>query len=375
MKILVFSWRGPGHPLAGGAEQVDHEHHKGWIAAGHDVTLFTSSFPGAKAEEVVDSVKIMRLGNQYIVFVYAFFWYVFGKHDEFDLVVDEFHGWPFFTPLYVRKPKLAVIQEVTKEVWLKYPLPYGLQYLVGPLGYLLEPLFFLPYRNIKFMIGSESAKEELAKFGITKKNIVVVPHGVLLDIPKNLPHRESKKTIVFLGALAKDKGIEDAIATFGLLARRGDFQFWVIGKGDKDYVKFLRKLAQNEGIEKRTTFFGYVSDRKKFELLSKTWVMINPSIREGWGLVNIEANAVATPIVAYNSPGLVDSVCDGESGIIIERNDPEHLADAVANLLESKDKYKKLSKGALNWSRSFSWKKSIQHSLTLINRIARVSTV
>jgi len=48
MNILVFSWRDPKHPLAGGAEQVMHEHMKGWVGAGHKVTLFTSHFSGGR---------------------------------------------------------------------------------------------------------------------------------------------------------------------------------------------------------------------------------------------------------------------------------------------------------------------------------------
>src|SRR5258708_25820736 len=110
MNILVFSWRDPMHPLAGGAEQVDHEHHKGWIEAGHKVTLFSSMFKGAKKEQEIDGVKIIRKGNQYTAFISAFFWYMFLDQVKFDFVVDEFHGWPFFTPLYIRKPKIAVIQ-------------------------------------------------------------------------------------------------------------------------------------------------------------------------------------------------------------------------------------------------------------------------
>src|SRR5438105_1714009 len=98
-RILVLSWRDPRHPLAGGAEQVMHEHMKGWIAAGHTVTFFSSRFIGAKSEEDLDGVKIIRKGSQYLTcHIAAFFWYLFGKHEEFDLVVDEFHGWPFFTP-------------------------------------------------------------------------------------------------------------------------------------------------------------------------------------------------------------------------------------------------------------------------------------
>lgn len=370
MNILVMSWRDPKHPLAGGAEQVDHEHHKGWIAAGHCVTLFSSRFPGSKQTESLDGIRIIRYGSQYLTcHMAAFFWYLFFKNESFDLVIDEFHGWPFFTPLYVRKPKMAVIQEVTREVWFKYPLPYGLQFGFGTIGYLLEPLFFLPYKNIKFMIGSVSAKEELSKFGIDKKNIIVVPHGVILDIPKKLPEKESKKTVIFLGALARDKGIEDAIKTFGILEKEkpGAWRFWIVGKGDEVYLKFLKRLADENKIN--SEFFGFVSQKEKFNLLAKAYLMINPSIREGWGLVNIEANACSTPVVAYNSPGLTDSIKDGVSGIIVSKNTPEELAYWVEKLIEDKAKYKKLQDGAIKWSKNFSWNKSRKMSLDLIESL------
>lgn len=370
MNILVLSWRGPKHPLEGGAEQVDHEHHKGWIAAGHNVTLFTSTFKGAKNEEIIDGVKIIRSGYQYTVFINAFFWYLFGKREKFDFIVDEFHGWPFFTPLYIKKPKMAVIQEVTREVWFKYPLPYGLQFIFGTIGYLLEPLFFLPYKNVNFMIGSESAKKEVNKFGIPNKNIIVVPHGVILDLPAKAPLKNKKKTIVFLGALAKDKGIEDAIKTFGILNKKGDFNFYVIGKSDPKYLKYLKHLAKDLNLKNKITFFGFVSQKDKFMLLYKSHLMINPSIREGWGLVNIEANACSVPVIAYNSPGLTDSIRDGQNGIICKTNSPQELAEEVNKLLEDKKRYKTLQNRAFKWSQEFTWENSKKLSLALIKRIS-----
>ena len=83
MNILVFSWRDLKHPLAGGAEQVMHEHMKSWVAAGHKVTLFSSYFSGAKREEVVDGVETLRKGCQLGgVHIAAFFWYVFKNHKK-----------------------------------------------------------------------------------------------------------------------------------------------------------------------------------------------------------------------------------------------------------------------------------------------------
>lgn len=372
MNILVFSWRDPKHPLAGGAEQVMHEHMKGWIAAGHSVTFFSSNPVDSKKEEVLDAIKIIRRGSQYLtVHIAAFFWYLFTPHDKFDLVVDEFHGWPFFTPVYVRARKLAVIQEITRKVWFRYPLPYRLNLLFGAVGYLIEPLFFLFYKKVPFMTGSESAKDELQTMGVPKQNITVVPHGVIVKELAKKPVKEKIPTVIFLGALASDKGIEDAIKTFGILNKMDKYQFWVVGKGDEKYVIYLKKLAKQVGLGKNITFWGFVSQEEKFKLLARAHIMINPSIREGWGLVNIEANAMATPVIAYNSPGLVDSVLDGKSGIICKENSPQQLADEVHKLLSLKQKYEKLQKQAVWWSKQFTWEKSHKASLDLLNKICK----
>lgn len=372
MNILVLSWRGPKHPLAGGAEQVMHEHMKAWVEAGHKVVFFTSHPKGSRSQEEIDGIRIIRRGSQYLlVHFYAFLWYVFGKHSKFDVVVDEFHGWPFFTPLYSRAPKLAVIQELTKEVWFRYPLPFGLKYIFGPLGYLLEPLFFLPYRKVKFMTGSESAKRELSSVGILQKNIVVVPHGVIINAAKKMPAKEKTQTVIYLGALASDKGIEDAIKTFALINRSGNFKFWIVGKGDDAYLSKLKTLVKKLKLENKVTFWGFVSQKKKYELLARAHLMVNPSIREGWGLVNIEANAMGVPVVAYNSKGLIDSVRDGVTGIICKQNTPQHLAKEVTNLLKDAPKYKGLSDNAVKWSKEFTWKKSAKKSLDLIESLQK----
>lgn len=372
MRILVFSWRDPKHPLAGGAEQVMHEHMKGWRAAGHKVTLFSSKPKGLGKEEVLDGVKIIREGLEYLGVQIAGFLFYLKNKDKFDFVVDQFHGIPFFTPLYVRKPKLAVIQEVAREVWFLNPLPWPLNWAVGVAGYFGEPFVFLLYRRTPFMVGSESAKSDISRLGIPRNNVTVVPHGVIVKKPSRLPKKEKIPTILYLGALTRDKGIEDAIKTFSILAAYGNFQFWIIGKAETvSYFNRVKRLVAELKLKEKVKFWGFVSDEKKFKLLAKAHVLINPSVREGWGLVNIEANAVGTPVVAYKSPGLVDSVKDGESGIICKMNTPEELAYEVLSLLKDKEKYEKLIVTAKRWSSNFSWDKSKKLSLDLIEKVVR----
>ena len=130
----------------------------------------------------------------------------------------------------------------------------------------------------------------------------------------------------------------------------------------------MQILCSQLGIEKYVKFWGYVTDRKKFELLSRAHILISPSIREGWGLTVIEAAAVGTPTVAYNVPGLKDSIRNGETGILCKQH-PENLAKKTLDLLLNEKKYIKICHNAKQWSKKFSWEKSGGISLKLLEKI------
>lgn len=371
MNILIFSWRGPGHPHAGGAEKATHEYAKGWVAAGHSVTLFTSEYPGCKSKEIMDGVIIKRDGFQILeVHLKAFLWYISKRHEEFDLVIDQFHGIPFFTPLFVKTKKLAFIHEVTKEVWALNPLPKPLNLIPTIFGTIFEPLIFkLFYNNIPFLTGSNSTKKDLIAWGIQEKNITIVEYG--LDKPKikKIPPKEKINTLIFLGALAKDKGIEEVLDIFTKInAKTQGFQFWVVGKGEEEYAKFLKLKAKRLGLEKNIRFWGYVDEIRKYQLLAKAHLLINPSYREGWSLVVMEAASVGTPTVGYDVPGLRDSVVNNKTGILSSK-EPDSLVIKVLELINNPNKYRTFSKNCLNWSRQFSWIKSANKSLKLIKKI------
>lgn len=371
MNILIFSWRGPGHLNAGGAEISTHEHAKGWVRSGHRVTLFTSSFLGGKKKKIIDGVNIIRDGRQVFgVQWQAIKWYLFGDHPKYELVVDQFHGIPFFTPLFVRVKKLAFIHEVTKEVWMSNIWPNPFFQILAILGMFLEPFIFrIFYRNIPFMTVSESTKKDLISWGIASKNITVIHNGINTPTFKSLPAKEGRKILIFLGSLSKDKGIEDALRIFSIFDKSNfDLQFWIVGRGTPSYSKSLKQKTKQLGIDGKVKFWGYVSEDKKFELLAQAHLLINPSIREGWGLVVIEAAAVGTPTVGYNVPGLKDSIVNGKTGILSPPN-PESCAKEILSLLNNKEYYQILRRNCLKWSKRFRWEKSVKQSLGLIKKI------
>lgn len=374
MNILIFSWRGPKHPHAGGAEIATHEYAKGWVRAGHSVTLFTSEYPGCKKTEVIDGIEIKRCGSQIVeVHLQAFKWYTLANHPKYDLVIDQFHGIPFFTPLYIREKKLAFIHEVTKEIWYLNPLPRPFNLIPAIIWVFLEPYIFkFFYRKIQFLTGSNSTKKDLVEWGIPEGNITIVPYGLEKCPLKKIPAREKKTTLIFLGALAKDKGVEEALQVFSQInIQKQGCEFWIVGKGEEMYTKFLNSKAKELGLENNIKFWGYVGGYKKYQLLAKAHLLINPSFREGWSLVVMEAAIVGTPTVGYDVPGLRDSIVNNKTGVLSPKN-PEDLAEKVLELMNDSKKYATFRKNCLDRSKKFSWRKSVRLSLKLVENLVEI---
>jgi glycosyltransferase involved in cell wall biosynthesis len=80
-----------------------------------------------------------------------------------------------------------------------------------------------------------------------------------------------------------------------------------------------------------------------------------PAIREGWALVVTESNAMGTPVVAYNVPGLRDSVRHNETGVLVEDNSPAGLASSAIHLLGDRSRLERYSSTCLLYSKQFSW--------------------
>ena len=113
------------------------------------------------------------------------------------------------------------------------------------------------------------------------------------------------------------------------------------------------------------TFHGHVSEHRKHELLSRAWVHVMPSRKEGWGLAVIEAAQHGVPTVGYRSSrGLTDSIVDGVTGLVVGADvvDPAGNADdvaaltgAVEDLLLDAEHRAELGEKARARAREFSW--------------------
>ncbi len=178
-----MNWRDPKHPKAGGAEIVTLEHAKRWVQKGHTVTWLTSWFQGVPNDEMINGIQIIRRGGSMTVFLAAP-WYYLTHASQFSVIVDEIHGLPFFTPLYTRKPKVAFIHEIAKEIW-----QYGAGFPINTIGRFLEPIYLFLYRDIPFWTDAPSTVTELVEQGIPEngrkfKAMLLAHDGLLISAPE-----------------------------------------------------------------------------------------------------------------------------------------------------------------------------------------------
>lgn len=370
MNILILNWRDIKSSKGGGAEILTHEMAKRWVKSGHTVTQFSAEFEGAKPEEKIDGVKIIRQGHSDLRFFtssvhFQAYKYYKKNKESFDVVIDEVHGLPFFTALYVNKKKVVLICEVAEELWVKM---FGL--IFGTVGRLVELLYLrMLYKNTPYLTISNSTKEELIKKGVRKESITVLPMG--LTVPKKIKSFEKEKnpTLIFVGRLSKSKGVEDAILAFGEIVKRNPTaHLWIVGSGDKDYISHLKDVAKHTKVINKTTFWGFVSEEKKFELMSRAHILVAPSVKEGWGLIVPESAFVATPSIVYNVLGLRDIVKNRVNGIITSKNTPQELAKEAIKILSDKDKYEALRVNAKKSSLNYNWDNTAKVALEVIQR-------
>jgi len=355
MRILWFNWRDILNPDAGGAEVFTHEVMKRLRKRGYHMTLFTSRFKGCQLNENIDGVDIIREGNKYTVYKQARNYLKAYKH-HYDLIIDEINTRPFFTPKFVReKPVIALIHQLARDFWF-YETSFPLNYIGY---YYLEKKWLSNYKDIITLTVSDSTKTDLEEMGF--KKVFVVPPGLSTTPLSTVKEKEANPTVVFIGRLKKAKLPHHALKAFSIIKREiPDAKMWIIGDG------YLRQKLESFK-SKDVTFFGHVSNEKKYELLSRAHIILVPAVREGWGLIVTEANAMGTPAIGYDVHGLRDSIRHDETGTAIKERSPGAMAQQAILLLRDSNRLSKYSTNALEFSKQFNWDKTASSFHKVLN--------
>lgn len=358
MRILVLNWRDLANPDAGGAERYVHEVARRWVERGHEVTLFCGSFPGAAASDERDGIRILRKGTRWSVFHHAGD-YLRKAWCEWDAVVESVNTRPFFAHrIAPGVPGVSIIYQLARDIWFhEMPLP------VAALGrFALEPLWLRQYRDTSVVTISESTRRDLEKRGF--RQLAVAPPGHP-DARRLKVDKNPGPSLLFVGRLKQSKGPLDALQTWRIVRRfYPEAQLWMVGDGP------LRAALEREG-EPGIEVFGRVDEATKRELLARAHLLLVPSVREGWGLVVMEAAIAGTPAVGYRVPGLVDAIRHGDTGWLCDPN-PGAMAASVVLALRNPGLIE-FGKRARSWVESFSWDAAADEILSRLAPSARTT--
>lgn len=351
--IVFLVWRDTSHPDGGGSE-VYVEHMARWLAGrGHRVTICCAAHPNAPADEVRDGVTFRRRGGWLSVYPRGLA-YLLGPGRRADIVVDVHNGIPFAAPLVRRRRLHVLVHHVHREQWqIIYP---GVR---GRIGWWVESrLAPWLYRRQPYITVSQSSRHDLAGLGIDPGRISVVCNGIDVPHPSRLQPRSVTPRICVLGRLVPHKQVEHALQLIARLhPELPELRLDVIGAGW--WSAELVAAAEALGVTDLVTFHGQVSDADRDALLDASWLMLAPSIKEGWGIAIMEAAARSVPAIAYSfAGGVTESIVDGETGVLVA--DPEELISQCRALLTDTEARLAMGKKARNRAQSFDWQRSAE---------------
>ncbi|MCX6139337.1 MAG: glycosyltransferase family 4 protein [Candidatus Kapabacteria bacterium] len=361
MRLLIFNWQDRNHPEAGGAETHLHEIFGRIARMGHSVTLLSCAFEGAPEQEMLDGIQVIRRGSRSTFnYTVPLWWRKEGVALSPDIIIDDINKIPFMTPMYVKRPILGLIHHLFGE-----SIYSEVGRISGTYVSFFERRIPKVYRQVPFAVVSDSTKKECIELGLPGSNLHVIHNGIE---PKDFPMRVGEKagvpTVVYFGRLKRYKSVDHVVQAFALVRRSvPNAHLQIIGRGDD--LPLLRDLVLKNNLGDSVEFRGWVSGEEKIALLSHAHVAVNPSIKEGWGITNMEANACGTPVVSADVPGLRDSVSNGVSGILYQYGKIEQLAGSIVRVLLDDDLRSRLSEGAVHWASSFTWDRSAHEMLAL----------
>lgn len=347
MRIAFLSWRDTSHPDGGGSEVFVESVGRELALRGHDVTLICAQHPGAARREDRDGVRLRRLGGRLTVYLWGLAWLVRHRRDV-DVVVDVVNGLPFASPLVRRRGVVALVHHVHAEQWrIIYP---G---LAGRIGWFVESRIVpVLYRGRPFLTVSEASARDLASIGVEPQRITVVRNG-LARVPAEVADEWPTPRLAVLSRLVPHKQIEHAFVVLQRLsAEFPDLHLDVVGEGW--WHDELLAAATNLGVGEQVTFHGHVTDARRDELVAHAWVMIMPSVREGWCLAITESGAQGTPSVAYSAAGgVTESIRDRETGRLVA--DLDDLVEVVGDLLRHRSTRNAMGEAARQMARTLTW--------------------
>lgn len=364
LHVAVVNWRDEGHPGAGGAELYAGEMARALAAQGADVTFFTARGHGQARVEHQDGVRYLRRGGRWTVYPHVLARLLIRRR-RIDAVLDCQNGIPFFTPLVLRRRTavICVIHHVHQDQFaLHFPRP------VAAIGRFLEgPMATRVYGSRPAAAVSPSARAAVRRRLRWGGPVFVIPNGTpALSLPGGR-QRSLTPTIVTVTRLVRHKQIELLVQAAAELipSSQPALHVHIVGTGPGEAA--LRDLVRDLDLTDHVSIHGYVDEATKASLLAAAWLTVNPTAGEGWGLGVIEAAGVGVPALAFDVPGMRDSIRPGTTGWLVPVDtDLAPAIDLALTTLRESEVVRAYGSACRQWAASFTWPDSTDRMARLV---------
>ncbi|MCC3778439.1 glycosyltransferase [Streptomyces sp. UNOB3_S3] len=362
--VVVCNWRDGRHPQAGGAELYCEEVARQLHDAGVRVTYLTSRPQGAARREDTGFGAVVRGGGRFTVYAFVLLWLLRHRR-SIDAVIDSQNGIPFFTPLVLRRrtPVVLLIHHVHQgQFALWFPRP------VAGLGRWLEGRGSgMVYGRRAVCAVSPSTRAEIRRGLAVRGPVHFAPAGLDTPPPPTAPrHRAPAPRVVCVGRLVTQKRVDRLVHAMPALRRElPGAELHIVGDGEAR--EGLTALVDELGVGHCVVLHGRVSQEERDALVDSAWITATTSLAEGWGLSVMEAAAAGVPALAYDVPGLRDTVRDGVTGWLLGPDDD--LTSGLAKALRAVESPRDAARWDAEcraWAGRFSWTATTAHLLAVL---------
>jgi len=361
MRVLWLNHRDIENPASGGAERTIFEISRRLTVAGCQVHLVSCGWPGSRPHSDVEGVHIDRFPGY--VGPHLILPRLLHTPDRPDIVVDDLaHVVPWGSPLLSSIPGAVVFRHLHART---------LSGQVGPAASWIlkriERSYPIVYRSWPFVTETRRSVLDLVHMGIPESRCRIIRPGVDTDLFKP-GAKTTHPLIVYFGGLRPYKRPDHAVKAFARLrSSHADYRMVVIGSGPS--LIELRELSSSLGIRDSLTFLGRIETERLADILSTAWVNLHCSTAEGWGSSVLEAAAAGVATVAYRVPGLIESVSEGESGLLVEDNQVERLAAGVEEIVANVSGW---SRSSRKHAEQYDWGKATSSWRALFDELVKL---
>jgi glycosyltransferase involved in cell wall biosynthesis len=325
--------------MKGGKEKRLHAIATRLAAMGHDVHIYTMHWwkgpEKTRQESGVYLHALCKYHEMYrgdkrtikegVLFGLACLKLIGQKFDVLD--VDHMPFFPLFSAWVVcllrgRKLYATWHEALSLKEWVSY---MGQKGVIA--SFIERVSIKLPHR---ITTGSEHTRALLAATHGRVKRVELVPSGIDISLLNRLPPAPIHCDVLYVGRLVKDKNVDKLIKAIGIIMQtKPDVQCIIVGQGLEK--PRLQQAAVQQNLQHNVTFLDtFPKATEVYAYMKAAKVFCSPSVREGFGIVSLEALVCGTPVITIDSPtnAARNLVQDGRNGSVVPLT-PDALASAI----------------------------------------------